>query len=1122
MHKHGRWNERLKMLPQLTLNAKIIILLMVMFAFVVPAYTKTKDYVLMLTTHNDRALHINDVGKVTAANIAFAQPITMDIVGDPFNGDPFFITLYAKQVGLFLCFRRGRLVGLKQLTRDCHFSETIEHGHFMYANAYNGTLRVGFTKRFKPIGPKRLQQGHSISKDHFLFERRHLEDIIMSRSTSTTTKRTTTTSTTTTKTTTITKPTHIQHNKQHNSHNHNSNNDNSAMLRHSIDEERQQPQVQHTEAAKSITNDKHNNSQHSHSEHNNNSNSSINNNNKSNNKNNHNKKQQQSVVALDTHEVQKLEHATREHPLRHDGNSIRNKNRRRRLQNRRKHQQQKHQHNLQAKNLVRHHNNNSTKMARRRQHEREQLLRKQSRQRQQLLARHERQHREQTLPPPPPPARDSDSATSSSASTAASALTATAASLVPTTLIDIMAMLAASRRKRGRRKKDVAVEEGDTSTRTAGVVGANSGKVRTHEADMQIAVAHALIPSASDEKAAANRQKTERLQLDDMERVKAKAQSQAALHAAQEENSSYATTQWQRKHTNNARQQALDMNASKPVNAVQHVAGEEVAQAARGQLKLKQQINEYSNSYVNSNLYSDYDKLNIYANNDNINNVYINAIPALPKNYFNDNTHQRANYDVHSDVADNDEEEDVKINNSEHMKAAGKQANNVSHSAKAHSKSSNSGNSANSKSSSRQNSDSINPSMTDSVSSNRIFKLSQHQQQQHQQPQQTLSHSRLRYRRRVAVTEATNEAAATTTHDVYDDNDVAKHIDVDRHVAEQHLPNQQQAQQQADLVENVEVAAKLISSVASFGSQTSANTNNKNTNIPIKETKTNILNANIIKNNLKNIYNNLNVNSKNMRNYIDNGIGGHAVLAVVAAADDNIAKDNNVRRNFFGIRLPFFRQPSINNNNNNNNNNHVMRNINNNINMDVVAYVNANQMMNVNANANLANNNYNNNINHANPINVAALPNNENANNNAAAAAVALAAGNLANAAYNYDNHNVIDANLNINNYNNDNNNGNIYAANNDNISNVYEHLFTAYYKRFFRSLNYANTNHNVNNYNDDDHGDDKDDDDERKRNHNKYDMTIVQYRYVVVFYFMCTTKLQKDEEELGIFCNWE
>lgn len=44
-----------------------------MFAFVVPAYTKAKDYVLMLTTHNDRALHINDVGKVTAANIAFAR-----------------------------------------------------------------------------------------------------------------------------------------------------------------------------------------------------------------------------------------------------------------------------------------------------------------------------------------------------------------------------------------------------------------------------------------------------------------------------------------------------------------------------------------------------------------------------------------------------------------------------------------------------------------------------------------------------------------------------------------------------------------------------------------------------------------------------------------------------------------------------------------------------------------------------------------------------------------------------------------------------------------------------------------------------------------------------------------
>lgn len=47
-------------------------------------------------------------------NLVFilAEPITMDNVGDPFNGDPFFITLYAKQVGRFLCFRNGRLEGL--------------------------------------------------------------------------------------------------------------------------------------------------------------------------------------------------------------------------------------------------------------------------------------------------------------------------------------------------------------------------------------------------------------------------------------------------------------------------------------------------------------------------------------------------------------------------------------------------------------------------------------------------------------------------------------------------------------------------------------------------------------------------------------------------------------------------------------------------------------------------------------------------------------------------------------------------------------------------------------------------------------------------------------------------
>ncbi|XP_053965937.1 uncharacterized protein DDB_G0283357 isoform X2 [Anastrepha ludens] len=1089
-------------LPQLTLNAKNTILLMVMFAFVVPAYTKTKDYVLMLTTHNDRALHINDVGKVTAANIAFAQPLTMDIVGDPFNGDPFFITLYAKQVGLFLCFRRGRLVGLKQLSRDCHFSETMEHGHYMYANAYNATLRVGFTKRFKPIGPKRLQHGHIISKDHFLFERRHLADIITSRITATTTTTTTTTTSTTTTTTRIPKVTRIQRNRN-NAHN-NNNNDNRPPLKHSVAQESQQQQV-HKEAAKSITNDKHND-RHSHSE-----DSSVNDYN-SNNRSSHSITQQQAGGLLEER-LRKL-HRTEEHPLRHDGNTIRNKNRRRRLQNRRKLHQQ---HNLQTKNLVRQQHHNSTKMARRRQHEREQLLRKQSRHRQQLLARHEQHQREQ----PPPPARGAGAAASSTASTAASALTATAASLVPTTLIDIMALLAASRRKRGRRKKDNAVEESENATASAG----SGAQGVTHAADMQIAVAQTKLPTMEEDEVA-KKQKVEWLALDGEEQAMVRAQRQTAQDAVRGGSSGARSEKVQLAHRHrhhHQRPQTLE-SAAEPVSATQHVA-EKVAQAQAQ--PTEQQTDEYSNSYVNSNLNSN-NKLDTYTNANNGNdNDYVNAIPALPKNYLYEKTHQHADYDVHSHKDDEDDNDNDNNYNNQyaraHSEAAGKHekhekqaAENGSHSANGRSSSNRSR-----KISSSQRSDSINPSMTD-YSSNGNSKFSQPQKQQQQQPQhQTLIHNRLRYRRRAAATEATNEAEATTAHDEHVDNihvdandDVADNI-VDRHVAKQHQPDKH-AQQQVDLVKSEEAAADVSTSAASFEHQTKKYTNankitntNKNTNININ-TKTNIINANKITNtnmkyniNIDKVRDNgdINVNTAGERaSAVEAKIEVVAAAAAVAVADDvhtaNLVKDNNVKRNFFGIHLPFFRQYSINNSNINNNNNNLMHFINNNINMDVVENIdneaNANQI-----NANAIANAYQ-------PQQQQLQPAVNNNNDEVNVAAAVVAAGNVAIAAHlarafinDNGNRDVIDAN-----YNN-NDDENVHAANIDNINNVYEQLFAANHKRFFRSLNYANTNHNVNNYTDDNDNNDQGDEnaDEWKRNHNKYDMTIVQYRYVVVFY---------------------
>uniref|UniRef100_A0A1A9V023 Uncharacterized protein n=1 Tax=Glossina austeni TaxID=7395 RepID=A0A1A9V023_GLOAU len=109
----------------------------VMLAFATTVCTKkSNDYVIMLKNH-ERALHVNAAGKVTAADMSLAQSepksqfFTMESIGDIFS-ETFKIALFVKEVGRYLCFRRGKLVGLVKLkeflvTREPYPTENQIH-----------------------------------------------------------------------------------------------------------------------------------------------------------------------------------------------------------------------------------------------------------------------------------------------------------------------------------------------------------------------------------------------------------------------------------------------------------------------------------------------------------------------------------------------------------------------------------------------------------------------------------------------------------------------------------------------------------------------------------------------------------------------------------------------------------------------------------------------------------------------------------------------------------------------------------------------------------------------------------------------------------------------------------
>ncbi|EDW10756.2 uncharacterized protein Dmoj_GI21275 [Drosophila mojavensis] len=140
------------MLPQFTVYAKIIYLLMVVIS---GALCTVEDYVIMSQCAHNKAIHLAAEGTVSVTDISQIQNITIVGLTDYVNNE-FKIALFAKETQRYLCFNDNwRLVGMKELRDTCYFNETIVHGYFVFRSVVDLQRRIGFTHRGKPVGPKK-------------------------------------------------------------------------------------------------------------------------------------------------------------------------------------------------------------------------------------------------------------------------------------------------------------------------------------------------------------------------------------------------------------------------------------------------------------------------------------------------------------------------------------------------------------------------------------------------------------------------------------------------------------------------------------------------------------------------------------------------------------------------------------------------------------------------------------------------------------------------------------------------------------------------------------------------------------------------------------------------------
>ncbi|KAH8309576.1 hypothetical protein KR059_011860 [Drosophila kikkawai] len=119
------------------------------------ALCTVEDFVIMSQCAHNKAIHLAAEGTVSVTDTSQIQNITIYGYTDYLN-NKFKIALYAKETQRYLCFNDNwRLVGMRDLRETCYFKEALVHGYFVFSSLVDEKQRVGFTRRGKPVGPKK-------------------------------------------------------------------------------------------------------------------------------------------------------------------------------------------------------------------------------------------------------------------------------------------------------------------------------------------------------------------------------------------------------------------------------------------------------------------------------------------------------------------------------------------------------------------------------------------------------------------------------------------------------------------------------------------------------------------------------------------------------------------------------------------------------------------------------------------------------------------------------------------------------------------------------------------------------------------------------------------------------
>ncbi|KAH8252763.1 hypothetical protein KR032_001821 [Drosophila birchii] len=119
------------------------------------ALCTVEDFVIMSQCAHNKAIHLAAEGTVSVTDTSQIQNITIYGYTDYLN-NKFKIALYAKETQRYLCFNDNwRLVGMRELRETCYFKEALVHGYFVFSSLVDEKQRVGFTRRGKPVGPKK-------------------------------------------------------------------------------------------------------------------------------------------------------------------------------------------------------------------------------------------------------------------------------------------------------------------------------------------------------------------------------------------------------------------------------------------------------------------------------------------------------------------------------------------------------------------------------------------------------------------------------------------------------------------------------------------------------------------------------------------------------------------------------------------------------------------------------------------------------------------------------------------------------------------------------------------------------------------------------------------------------